>query len=148
MPKKRSSESTSDSDSGPDDVSFQCIGENRCILRQIEQIAFLHFSSMFMNQPYALQTCFYFYYNFQRTPAKKAKGQKSDAGDGDGIFDLGKNRKVSVREFKGKVLIDIREFYNKDGKDLPGKKGIALSGEQWRTLIESADEINAAIAKH
>lgn len=43
MPKKRSSESTSDSDSGPDDVSFQCIGENRCILRQIEQIGVLFY---------------------------------------------------------------------------------------------------------
>lgn len=83
----------------------------------------------------------------QRTPAKKAKSSKSDE-DGDGVFDLGKNRKVSVREFKGKVLIDIREFYSKDGKDMPGKKGIALSGEQWRKLLESADDINDAIAKH
>lgn len=82
---------------------------------------------------------------FQRTPAKKSKAEKTD--EGDGVFDLGNKRKVSVREFKGKVLIDIREFYMKDDKDMPGKKGIALSAEQWRKLMESADEISAAIAK-
>lgn len=85
----------------------------------------------------------------QRTPVKKSKATpknvKSD--DENDVFDLGKNRKVTVREFKGKTLIDIREFYNKDGKELPGKKGIALSGEQWRKLLDYADEINEAVAK-
>lgn len=37
---------------------------------------------------------------------------------------LSKNRKVLVRKFKGKVYVDIREFYNKGGEDLPSKKGL------------------------
>lgn len=33
-------------------------------------------------------------------------------------------RYVSVRDFKGKVLIDIREYWmNQDGEMKPGKKG-------------------------
>ena len=39
---------------------------------------------------------------------------------------IGKKRKVSVREFKGKVLVDIREYYeDQSGAVKPGKKGTA-----------------------
>lgn len=31
-------------------------------------------------------------------------------------------RRVAISEFKGKRMVNIREFYEKDGKDLPGKK--------------------------
>lgn len=46
---------------------------------------------------------------------------------------------MDVREFKGMILIDIREYYETaDGEMKPGKKGIALNPAQWevRTLIE------------
>lgn len=79
--------------------------------------------------------------NLQRTPVKKAK--KSD--DGKTEFELGKNRRVSVSTFKGKVLVDIREMYDKGGVMAPGKKGISLSTEQWKMLLEHADAINDAI---
>jgi hypothetical protein len=37
-----------------------------------------------------------------------------------------------VRVWQGKVWIDIREFYVKDGKQLPGKKGITfISFFRW-----------------
>lgn len=77
----------------------------------------------------------------QRTPAKKTKKTE----DGASVFDLGKNRRVTVRSFKGKVLVDIREFYQKDGVMAPGKKGISLSTEQWKLMLESADAISDAI---
>lgn len=37
---------------------------------------------------------------------------------------IGKMRYVSVREFKGKVLIDIREYWmDQEGEMKPGRKG-------------------------
>lgn len=44
------------------------------------------------------------------------------------FLQIGKMRYVSVRDFKGKVLIDIREYWmNQDGEMKPGKKGNPIS---------------------
>ncbi|XP_051127085.1 RNA polymerase II transcriptional coactivator KIWI-like [Andrographis paniculata] len=77
-------------------------------------------------------------------PQKKSLKSENDDDESDNIFicELSKNRKVSVRIWMGKVVVDIREFYIKDGKELPSKKGISLSLDQWKTLREHADEID------
>ncbi len=36
---------------------------------------------------------------------------------------LGRMRYVSVSDFRGKKLINIREYYDKDGDLAPGRKG-------------------------
>ncbi|XP_053679911.1 RNA polymerase II transcriptional coactivator [Anopheles nili] len=98
MPKNKKKESSSDSDSGPED----------------------------------------------RHPVKKPKSSASSK-DEEEFFILDKHRKISVSEFKGKVYVGIREFYEKDGKQLPSKKGISLSIPQWKKLLEHADDINEKI---
>uniref|UniRef100_A0A8C9EWJ4 Activated RNA polymerase II transcriptional coactivator p15 n=1 Tax=Pavo cristatus TaxID=9049 RepID=A0A8C9EWJ4_PAVCR len=61
---------------------------------------------------------------------------------------IGKMRYVRVSCFKGKVLVDIREFYmDKEGDMKPGRKGIALSAEQWNQLKEIIPEIDAAVRR-
>ena len=50
-------------------------------------------------------------------------------------------RFISRSEFKNKVSLNIREYYEKDGKILPGKKGINLSKEEFDLLLEHLEEI-------
>ncbi|KAF3851622.1 hypothetical protein F7725_013394 [Dissostichus mawsoni] len=78
-------------------------------------------------------------------PGGSSKGC-SDAGDN--MFQIGKMRYVSVRDFKGKVLIDVREYWtNSDGEMKPGKKGISLNPEQWNQLKDQISEIDDAIKR-
>ncbi|XP_017888705.1 activated RNA polymerase II transcriptional coactivator p15 [Ceratina calcarata] len=76
--------------------------------------------------------------------AKKAKKQSGD--DEDDSWDLGNNRKVMVRDFKGKLLVDIREMYfDNAGNTKPGKKGIALTMPQWRKLLDIIEDVDEAV---
>jgi len=76
-------------------------------------------------------------------PSKRtATNQKSDE---EPTWTLDRNRQLKVREFRGKVLIDIREYYEKDGQLLPGKKGISLSATQWQKLKEIIPEVDEAM---
>ena len=51
---------------------------------------------------------------------------------------------MTVDIFNGSVMIGIREFYEKDGAKLPGKKGISLSKDQWELVTRHEDLIEAA----
>lgn len=129
MPKKKAASESSDSDSGPEDVSILFYFLKKSNLMDASKLEVVD------NEQIEIFS--------QRTPVKKAKATKND--DGAVVFDLGKNRRATVRSFKGKVLVDIREFYQKDGDMAPGKKGISLSTEQWKLLTENTDAINDAI---
>ncbi|NXN13034.1 TCP4 polymerase, partial [Indicator maculatus] len=88
----------------------------------------------------------------QKTEAKPSKEAAKPPGQGseeeEGMFQIGKMRYVRVSCFKGKVLVDVREFYtDKNGDKKPGRKGIALSAEQWNQLKEIIPEIDAAVKK-
>lgn len=49
---------------------------------------------------------------------------------------------MTVSEFKSRTRIDIREYYtDEDGDRRPGKKGISLSMEEWKKIVDNLDQI-------
>lgn len=44
-------------------------------------------------------------------------------------------------------LIDLREYYQKDGNWLPGSKGLSLTQDQWNALVSKVIDINEALLK-
>ncbi|KAF2346457.1 Transcriptional coactivator p15 (PC4) [Trinorchestia longiramus] len=93
----------------------------------------------------------------RRNPPKKSKkedGNSKASGysrapknndDGSVYWDLGARKRITVRDFKGSTYVDIREFYEKDGKTLPGKKGISLKAGDWGLLKDMMDDIDHAL---
>jgi hypothetical protein len=78
------------------------------------------------------------------------KNQSSSAGmsvwktaeNGERYIAIAKNKRISITSFKGKSYVNIREYYEKDGKMLPSKKGIALDDIAWRILRENMEAID------
>ncbi|KAK2177551.1 hypothetical protein NP493_593g01024, partial [Ridgeia piscesae] len=61
-------------------------------------------------------------------------------------FELGKLKFATVSEFKGRKMVNIREFYmTAEGELRPGKKGLALMPDQWEKLKANMDEIDTAL---
>lgn len=78
--------------------------------------------------------------------SKVSSASKSSSSKNDNMFQIGKMRYVNVRDFKGKVLIDIREYWmDQEGEMKPGRKGISLNPEQWNQLKEQISEIDDAV---
>ncbi|KAL8200999.1 hypothetical protein R6Q57_012338 [Mikania cordata] len=79
---------------------------------------------------------------------KKSKGVQEFDDDGDLIIcRLSDKRRVTLSEFRGKNLVSIREYYKRDGKELPSSKGISLTAEQWSNFSKNVPAIEKAIKK-
>ncbi|KAI6221925.1 Activated RNA polymerase II transcriptional coactivator p15-like protein [Aphelenchoides fujianensis] len=81
--------------------------------------------------------------NQSEIPEENRDPEMSDSESNEAAVEEPKASYVNVRSFKGKTYVDIREYYEKDGKLLPGKKGVALNTEQYEALkglLETIDE--------
>lgn len=62
------------------------------------------------------------------THTKKTKVTQGEAtpgkvdANGDRYWEISKQRRVTISSFRGKTLVNVREYYEKDGQELPGKK--------------------------
>merc|ERR1712109_370279 len=79
-------------------------------------------------------------------PSKKDKSSPP-MENGEPTWELGQNKKVKIREYKGKTYIDIREWYvdKKDMETKPGKKGISLNTVQFQQLRTLMEDVNRAL---
>lgn len=55
-----------------------------------------------------------------------------------GLEQLSNKRRVGVSEFKKLCFVNIREYYEKDGKTLPGKKVSSLRSDETKQTCWSA----------
>ncbi|KAL8149437.1 RNA polymerase II transcriptional coactivator KELP [Apium graveolens] len=86
--------------------------------------------------------------NEEKEEEKEEKQEAEYDDNGDLIIcRLSSKRRVSWGEFKGKSYLSIREFYQKDGKELPTPKGITMNAEQWACFKENVPAIEEAIKK-
>ncbi|XP_053458103.1 activated RNA polymerase II transcriptional coactivator p15-like [Nycticebus coucang] len=84
------------------------------------------------------------------TPGALSSSKQSSRSSSrdDDMFQIGKIRYFSVWDFKGKNLIDIREYWmDLEGEKKPGRKGISLNPEQWSQLKELISDIDDAVRK-
>ncbi|KAL4980041.1 transcriptional Coactivator p15-domain-containing protein [Aspergillus desertorum] len=65
--------------------------------------------------------------------------------NGDSYWEISKMRRVTISSFRGKTMVNIREYYEKDGEELPGKKGISLPIDQFSALLTLLPEIETAL---
>ncbi|OGM39548.1 PX domain protein [Aspergillus bombycis] len=65
--------------------------------------------------------------------------------NGDRYWEISKMRRVTISSFRGKTLVNIREYYEKDGQELPGKKGISLPIDQFASLLTLLPDIELTL---
>ncbi|KAI6891805.1 hypothetical protein KC318_g13531 [Hortaea werneckii] len=85
--------------------------------------------------------------NKKRRDGAKAQAHTEMHKDDDGneFWEISGKRRVQVSTFKGSTFVGIREFYEKDGKMLPGKKGISLSVDQYNAVVEIMPQIEQVL---
>ncbi|KAJ0418124.1 transcriptional Coactivator p15-domain-containing protein [Aspergillus carlsbadensis] len=70
---------------------------------------------------------------------------RREDSNGESYWEISKMRRVTISTFRGKTMVNIREYYEKDGQEFPGKKGISLPIDQFSTLVALLPDIETAL---
>ena len=63
--------------------------------------------------------------------------------EGNTYFDLNAKKKVFIRKFNGRKMVDIREIYENDKGEMSySKKGICLTEDAWAMLKQLVPSID------
>ncbi|KUM58612.1 hypothetical protein ACN42_g8545 [Penicillium freii] len=83
---------------------------------------------------------------------KKAKvnttAEAKTDSNGDRYWEISKMRRVTISSFRGKTQVNVREYYEKDGQELPGKKGISMPVDQFAAIISILPEIEQTLKEN
>jgi len=60
-------------------------------------------------------------------------------------IELGNGRYVQTTEWNGEPRIDVREWETHGDKRIPTKKGISLTLQRWKLLVEAFDGLDKAL---
>ncbi|XP_038878142.1 uncharacterized protein LOC120070296 [Benincasa hispida] len=83
---------------------------------------------------------------YENKPMDQEIAPKEFNDDGDLVIcRLSNNRSVTIHKFRGANMVSIRQFFEKDGKQLPTLKGISMSTEQWSAFKSNIPAIEDAI---
>ena len=65
-------------------------------------------------------------------------------------YSLSSNKKVKIGLWSEKnlILVHLREYFRDGGRDVPTKKGVALTTDQWRRLEANIDDISDDVADY
>eukprot|EP01083_Nonionella_stella_P240501 840685_1 len=55
----------------------------------------------------------------------------------------GAKKRCIIHKYRRRLYVGFREYYDKNGEELPSKKGINLSEEQFLFVVKHIDDINA-----
>ncbi|XP_039138557.1 RNA polymerase II transcriptional coactivator KELP-like [Dioscorea cayenensis subsp. rotundata] len=63
------------------------------------------------------------------------------------IYRLTKKRLITLQPYNGTTLVSIREYFTRNGQELPTSKGISLPIDQWKDLKNAIPAIERGIEK-
>jgi len=86
----------------------------------------------------------------EKTASKGSTGSSlasSKDDQGNTFWQLSPMRRITLSNFKGSTLVSLREYYEDGGVMRPGRKGIALTIDQYQTLLKLIPALNAELGR-